>query len=798
MAEGRIVTEIFRLTMAGPQGKEATVEVHRGQDLFIGAAPDSAVQLSGDSIKSRHLRFTFGEKGGSVLLRRADTDADVAVNGESVESASLIQGDQVEVGGWSGKVVYVVHGQGDGAAAKPLTEVEVTPLPMGGAQAPPQKLPGKAAEAPTTSTPTGKHPRLEGLDVTSVVTKAPTGPTGTLKEASIDVLLGKAAPEKAPPPQTPQSAEDADRQAGWGNTFINTTSRFEELDAIFVRIEDDRQALLSLYHLLKRLNQITARQEILETLAELILENFEQATHVSIFTRTTHADPGFEPVVVKTRLDKEDASSTMSQTLLGHMLAKREALIFTDTDQALQGAKSIVMSQLKSGIIAPLWDNNQVQGVVQVECQKRSGLFRQKDLDLVTLMANQAALVLSNQEMTQQLKKAYSELEAVNQNLEQQVKERTGELAKAKEEAENARVIAEQANHAKSAFLANMSHELRTPMNAIIGYSEMLIEDAEDAEDEVAEEFIPDLQKVLSAAKHLLGLINGVLDLSKVEAGKMDLYLEQFPVAELMDEIAAIVKPLVAKNKNTFERDLADDVGVMYADVTKVRQSVFNLLSNAARFTEEGTITLRIRRDTEGENAWITFEVIDTGIGMNAEQLDKIFKPFTQADVSTTRKYGGTGLGLALSRTLCRMMGGDITVHSEEGKGSTFAIRLPAVVEKREGEADQGQDDFSGEGDPVLTEEAEATEGEEAPPTIRTGPLEAMPDATPEERTHEAAGHDDVTESAEAASVGSTASTAATEGFDEPTREAQQDKTAESAEHGESDERISVEEILNS
>jgi signal transduction histidine kinase len=756
------LSEIFRLLLEGPADKTCVVEVQRGQDLFIGADPEGAVTITGDGILPRHLRFTFGEKGGSVLLRRAESKAEVQVNGDDVESASLVQGDEIAAGPWKGKVLYVFHDPDGAELDASVADIEVTPFPMGGSKSAPL-MPGKI--------PSATNPRL---DVTEVVKNPITGPTGTLKNASIDELLGNTAI-----PSPPQA------DGGWGNTFINTTSRFEDLDAIFVRIEDDRQALLSLYHLLKRLNQIKERSDILDTLAELILENFAKAPHVYIFTRTAHADPGFTPMVVKSRLDDgNEAQSTMSQTLLSHMLAKREALIFTDTDQALQGAKSIVMSQLKSGIIAPLWDNNNVQGVVQVECQERNGVFRQKDLDLVTLMANQAALVLSNQEMTQQLQKAYSELEGVNQSLEGLVKERTGELAKAKEEAEHARVIAEQANQAKSAFLANMSHELRTPMNAIIGYSEMLIEDAEDLEQE---DFIPDLEKVLSAAKHLLGLINGVLDLSKVEAGKMDLYLESFPLTELIDEIGAIVKPLVEKNKNTFVRDLADDIGVMHADVTKVRQAVFNMLSNACRFTESGTITLRIRRVREDDQEWITFEVVDTGIGMTPAQMGKLFQPFTQADVSTTRKYGGTGLGLALSRTLCRMMGGDITVQSEEGQGSTFTIRLPAVVAKRKGEADQAADDLSGEGAPVLDDAGESLEGEETPPDAKAA--ERSSPTAEDNDTEETQGHDKKTETSEAEEDAKS---------DASTGDATDAPGASASPSADESDRVLVEDVLNS
>ncbi|MES2692966.1 MAG: Cache 3/Cache 2 fusion domain-containing protein, partial [Verrucomicrobiota bacterium] len=218
-----------------------------------------------------------------------------------------------------------------------------------------------------------------------------------------------------------------------------------------------------------------------------------------------------------------------------------------------------------------------------------------------------------------------------------------------------AREAAEEASKTKSAFLANMSHELRTPMNAIIGYSEMLIEEAEDLGQD---DFVPDLKKIHSAGKHLLGLINDVLDLSKIEAGKMTLYLEEFAVPGMISEVTSTIQTLVEKNSNQLVVECPANFGTMRADITKIRQTLFNLLSNAAKFTHNGKITLSVSIEPRGDVECVAFRVTDTGIGMTPHQLSKLFQAFVQADASTTRKYGGTGLGLAISRKFCQLMGG--------------------------------------------------------------------------------------------------------------------------------------------
>lgn len=293
-----------------------------------------------------------------------------------------------------------------------------------------------------------------------------------------------------------------------------------------------------------------------------------------------------------------------------------------------------------------------------------------------------AAKTLSKGEWQQQVQVKYrDELGTLANTFNQMAKQLRISFAilEAKnEEAQKARAEAEEASKAKSVFVANMTHELRTPLNAIIGYSEMLQEEAEDMG---LDDFIPDLKKIGSAGKHLLALINDVLDFSKVEAGRMELFLETFAIDTMLEDVRATIEPLIEKNNNHLQVNQAEQLGQMYADVTKVRQCLFNLLSNASKFTEEGTIILEVHRYCAADDKdWITFRVSDSGIGITPEQISKLFSAFMQADSSTTRKYGGTGLGLVITKQFCQMMGGNVTVESEYGKGTTFSIHLPVEV----------------------------------------------------------------------------------------------------------------------
>jgi signal transduction histidine kinase len=297
----------------------------------------------------------------------------------------------------------------------------------------------------------------------------------------------------------------------------------------------------------------------------------------------------------------------------------------------------------RASVAVPMLRHGRPIGAISV-AKPKAEPFSDRQIQLLTTFADQAVIAMENVGLFEEIQ-------------------------------EKSRKLAEASQH-KSRFLANMSHELRTPLNAIIGVTEMLREDAEAAKQD-----IEPLDRVLGAGRHLLALINDILDLSKIEAGRMELQLEHFELTPLIDSVVKTIEPLAAKNGNQVSVRRDPGLGTLDADPMRLRQALLNLLSNANKFTERGTITVDPRQGQENGRDWVTISVADTGIGMTSEQMDRLFQEFSQAEASTTRKYGGTGLGLAISKRFCQMMGGDITVTSEPGKGSTFTIRLPRIVE---------------------------------------------------------------------------------------------------------------------
>jgi signal transduction histidine kinase/DNA-binding response OmpR family regulator len=329
---------------------------------------------------------------------------------------------------------------------------------------------------------------------------------------------------------------------------------------------------------------------------------------------------------------------------LRQAIQDRQALEIADIrDEPPSPVREIAMrAGFRARLVVPLVGADRVVGALVIR-RKQPGSFRRDTIQLLQTFAAHSVLAIQNARL-------FSEIE------------------------EKGRQLADASQH-KSQFLANMSHELRTPLNAIIGVTEMLREDAEALKQDVEP-----LDRVLGAGRHLLALINDILDLSKIEAGRMELHLESFPLAPVIEDVAKTIEPMAAKNENRIVVDCPLDLGTIHADQIRFRQALLNLASNANKFTEQGTVTIA----AQAQRTEITVAVTDTGIGMTPEQMGKLFQEFSQADASTTRRFGGTGLGLAISRQFCRLMGGDITVTSKPGEGSTFTIRLPRVVQIEE------------------------------------------------------------------------------------------------------------------
>lgn len=324
-----------------------------------------------------------------------------------------------------------------------------------------------------------------------------------------------------------------------------------------------------------------------------------------------------------------------------------------------------------------------VYGAIVYRRELKSKLQREQYIQ--RLQQAEKSLLQTNQILEETVQARIAEVQSTNSRLTEEIRERKlieSLLAHNVKIADEARNRAEEANRTKSEFLANMSHELRTPLNAIIGYSEILEEDAEDSGQE---HFIKDLKKIRNAGKHLLNLINDVLDLAKIESGKVEIYLETFDVHKVVQDVVDTIQPVCDKNNNVLVVNCPASVGVMRGDLVKVRQSLFNLLSNASKFTRYGRVSLTVSKESiknknSEEQKSLLFVVEDTGIGMKPEQCEKLFQPFAQADNSTTRKYGGTGLGLSITQNFINMMGGEILVESKFGAGSKFTMKLPQIA----------------------------------------------------------------------------------------------------------------------
>jgi signal transduction histidine kinase/DNA-binding LacI/PurR family transcriptional regulator len=323
--------------------------------------------------------------------------------------------------------------------------------------------------------------------------------------------------------------------------------------------------------------------------------------------------------------------------------------------------------RLFSLLVMPLLSSGELLGFLILETSSAQ-------LTLFEILAEQISSALNAAILVQKVQDQTNDFAITNRQLEWEIIQRK----QAQEELIAARDAAENANRSKSVFLASMSHELRTPLNSIVGYSEMLAEDANDKHDD---QLAGDLEKIRGAGTHLRAIVNDILDLSKIEAGKMSLYLEDFDVTIVVREVSETLRPQIESGAVTFACTCPPDIGRMHSDITKVRQIVLNILSNAVKFTKEGSVGLSIARTSAGGRDRVSFTIRDTGIGMTPQQVQHVFEAFTQADASTSRMYGGTGLGLAISSSLCRLMGGDITVTSEIGKGSEFVITLPAIAE---------------------------------------------------------------------------------------------------------------------
>jgi signal transduction histidine kinase/CheY-like chemotaxis protein len=432
------------------------------------------------------------------------------------------------------------------------------------------------------------------------------------------------------------------------------------------RLFQERERRITELAILNEMGQALSSALEFDDLLEAVHQQVSRIFNTNNFAIATYEE-GSDMWALPFHLEQERRRTSkqhpVGSDLMSYIIRHRQAVLLSNRRERdtffVQNGIGGLDKQVKSWLGVPLVAADKVVGVMSIHSYDQEDLYSAQDVAILSTIAAQAAIAIENA------------------RLYKQVRQELLERRRAAEELQKAKEAAESASRAKSTFLANMSHELRTPLTGIIGYSELLQQEAQFLG---YNDLVPDLERIRVAGNHLLSLINDILDLSKIESGKMELYLEVFDIGVLVDEVATTADHLIAKNENTFTVYVADDLGTMQADLTKVRQVLLNLLSNAAKFTNQGSVTLSAMRAHLDGVEWIYFHVADTGIGISGEQLSHLFQEFTQADASTTRKYGGTGLGLALSRRFCEMMGGDIYVTSQEGVGSTFSVRFPAQV----------------------------------------------------------------------------------------------------------------------
>jgi signal transduction histidine kinase/DNA-binding response OmpR family regulator/HAMP domain-containing protein len=448
------------------------------------------------------------------------------------------------------------------------------------------------------------------------------------------------------------SVKSGDEFEALADQFNDMTERLQESYAGLEKRVEDRTRELS-----ETLEQQTATSEVLRVISsspgelepvfQTALANAIRICDAKFGTLFRHDNGKFEAVAMSgappelTEFHRQrGAFRPAAGTGLDRAARAKDVVRIADEAAEPTPSVSARVAGARSVLVVPMLQENELIGAISIY-RGEVRPFTDKQVALVKSFAAQAVIAIENARLLNEIQEKSRQLEVASQH--------------------------------KSQFLANMSHELRTPLNAIIGYSEILQEDVADLGQE---NLIADLKKIESSGRHLLGLINDILDLSKIEAGKMDVFIEDIDIVPLLDEVRAIIVPMAEKNGNTIEFRLADNLGTMRTDRTKLKQSLLNIFSNGSKFTQQGQLTLVAER-FETDKPMVRFAISDTGIGMTEEQLGRLFQAFSQADASTTKKYGGTGLGLAITRNFCQMLGGDVTVASTPGKGSTFTITLP-------------------------------------------------------------------------------------------------------------------------